>query len=244
MGDNAPGSQHYRSYRDAFTPNGDYNVEVEYVYEQFNIWNEAHLYIHWQNSSNYIGIRTINRSGNWRVEKFQKINNNWSEGVMLDFPGSLSTGQTYRLKLLAQGSNVYGYVDYGSGYQGPYLLGYSSPSSGTVALGVNSCRVSFDNVHIWTGAAKDLALAAASVPDRVVLDANYPNPFNASTLIRYFLPAPQPVELTLFDLLGRPVRRWTQQEQEAGWHQVLWDGEDAQGRPVGTGVYLLSAQDR
>ena len=238
VGSNLNSTQHFRSSRDSFTPNGDYHVETEFIYDQFNVWNEAHLYIHWQNPSNYIGIRTINRSGNWRVEKFQRLNGSWNEGVMLDFSGGMGTGQTYRLKLSAQGGDLFGYVDYGSGYQSPYPLNYFSPPSGTIALGVNSCQISFDNVHIWTGSPKEMEPIARVLPDRVVLTANFPNPFNPSTLIRYFLPTPQPVELTLYDLLGQPLRRLVQEEQPTGWHQVEWNGEDDRGRPVATGVYL------
>lgn len=79
---------------------------------------------------------------------------------------------------------------------------------------------------------------ARALPDRVVLTANFPNPFNPSTAIRYFLPAQQPVKLTLYDLLGRPLRRLVREEQPPGWYQVEWDGRDDQGRPAATGVYL------
>ncbi len=230
-------SSHRNTARDTFTPNGDYNVEVDFKYEQFDTWNEAHLYIHWQDANNYIGVRIIKRGSTWRLENFKKQNGSWSEGVLVNL-NSLSTGQNYKLKLSYSSGSVKAYVDQGSGYQGPYNTGYGTPSTGSVALGANSCKISFDNVHMWTGAPKLSAAVAASLPASISLLAGYPNPFNSSTLIRYFLPSRQATELTLYDLLGRPVRKLVAGRQQTGWNEVLWDGRDADGRPVATGVYL------
>jgi flagellar hook assembly protein FlgD len=54
------------------------------------------------------------------------------------------------------------------------------------------------------------------------------------------------VELILYDLLGRRVRRLVSEFQEAGSHQVAWDGADDRGRVTASGVYLyrLKAVDQ
>ena len=70
------------------------------------------------------------------------------------------------------------------------------------------------------------------------LEQNYPNPFNGRTTITYELPKPGGVELTLYDLLGQPVRRLVSEYRGAGSHQVSWDGADDEGNPVASGVYL------
>ena len=59
-----------------------------------------------------------------------------------------------------------------------------------------------------------------------------------STVIAYRLPHPGTVKLTLYDLLGRPVRRLVSEYQEAGSHEITWDGADDRGRAVASGVYL------
>lgn len=81
-------------------------------------------------------------------------------------------------------------------------------------------------------------LPGDAVPDRYVLDQNYPNPFNPETSIRYQLPQSGPVSLTVFNSLGQTVRTLVQGNKAAGSYTVRWDGRDASGRAVSSGVYL------
>lgn len=76
----------------------------------------------------------------------------------------------------------------------------------------------------------------ASVP--LTLYPNHPNPFNPSTEIAYDLPEAGEVTLTVYNLLGQQVRALVQGRQEAGLHRAAWDGKDARGRPVSSGVYF------
>lgn len=75
--------------------------------------------------------------------------------------------------------------------------------------------------------------------------SNYPNPFNPNTRIAYTLPASaarEPVRLEVFDVTGQRVRVLVDGVQEPGSHQVTWDGTDAAGVPVASGVYLYRLQ--
>jgi hypothetical protein len=65
-----------------------------------------------------------------------------------------------------------------------------------------------------------------SIPDRFMLLQNYPNPFNAQTTIRFILPEPQDVELTVYDLLGRRVEILLDEYRQAGVHAVRFDASD------------------
>ncbi len=73
---------------------------------------------------------------------------------------------------------------------------------------------------------------------------NYPNPFNASTQIRFRIPQAMTVSLQIFDLRGRRVFE-QRKEWKAGLHAFVWRGRDATGRMVASGIYLyrLRAQD-
>ncbi len=67
---------------------------------------------------------------------------------------------------------------------------------------------------------------------------NYPNPFNASTQIAYYLATPGLVRLTIYDVLGQPVRTLVKRGQAAGFYKVLWDARNHQGGLVASGVYI------
>jgi len=76
------------------------------------------------------------------------------------------------------------------------------------------------------------------LPDVYQLQQNYPNPFNPATTIRYSLPQKCQLRLDVFDVLGQWVTTLRDGQQEPGFHVVLWDGRNAAGYPVGTGVYF------
>ena len=78
-----------------------------------------------------------------------------------------------------------------------------------------------------------------SMPDRYYIFQNYPNPFNAATTIVYSIPEPSKVTVEIYDILGRKVETLVQGEQPAGYHQVVWDAEDAS-----SGMYFYRIQAR
>ena len=78
----------------------------------------------------------------------------------------------------------------------------------------------------------------ASLPDRIQLLQNAPNPFNSQTVLSYFLLEPGPVRLEIFSLTGQRVAVLRQGPQQAGYHRLHWDGRDAAGHPVASGAYL------
>jgi hypothetical protein len=66
-----------------------------------------------------------------------------------------------------------------------------------------------------------------SIPSVLSLLQNYPNPFNASTLIEYSLPSASDITIEIYDILGRKVETLVQGEQQSGFHQIIWNAEDA-----------------
>ena len=79
---------------------------------------------------------------------------------------------------------------------------------------------------------------AAAVPDAYRLHANYPNPFNPSTEIRFDLPKAAHATLVIYDLMGREVTRLVDRPLPAGTHAVTWQAE---GLSSGTYIYRLTA---
>ena len=67
---------------------------------------------------------------------------------------------------------------------------------------------------------------------------NAPNPFSTNTAISFSLARPAAVDLVIYDLRGRVVRRLISDPHRAGTHTVIWNGRDADGTPVATGTYF------
>ncbi|MYC72642.1 MAG: PQQ-binding-like beta-propeller repeat protein [Gemmatimonadetes bacterium] len=78
-----------------------------------------------------------------------------------------------------------------------------------------------------------------TIPTTSSLSPNFPNPFNASTQIAYDIASPGPVRLTIYNILGQPVRTLVNQFQPAGSYQVRWDARDQRGTALAAGVYLV-----
>ena len=73
------------------------------------------------------------------------------------------------------------------------------------------------------------------IPGEFSLDQNYPNPFNPTTIIRYSFPHRSHVTLEVFNTLGQQVAIMQNGEEDAGFHQVQFNGSR-----LASGVYFYS----
>ena len=95
------------------------------------------------------------------------------------------------------------------------------------------------------GIAKLEGFLALLVPDETVLLANYPNPFNPETWIPYQLSKPAEVTVTIYAANGAVVRMLDLGHRCAGSYEsrgraAYWDGRNAQGESVASGVYFYT----
>jgi hypothetical protein len=82
--------------------------------------------------------------------------------------------------------------------------------------------------------------ATAPAPARLALAPPQPNPFNPTTVLRFEVPRPGRVWLQIFTAAGTHVRTLVGGESMgAGSYMRTWDGRDAGGRPVASGVYWV-----
>ena len=79
---------------------------------------------------------------------------------------------------------------------------------------------------------------SALVPDAYTLNQNYPNPFSTSTTITYDMPETQKVMIRIFDVKGRLIRTLANEDQNAGFKTVIWDGKNDDGDQVSAGIYF------
>jgi Leucine-rich repeat (LRR) protein len=80
---------------------------------------------------------------------------------------------------------------------------------------------------------------SVSDPDRFELHQNIPNPFNPQTTIRFDVPEASAVRIVVYSVLGQEVATLLSEQRDVGRHQVVWTGQDAYGRSVGSGVYFV-----
>ncbi len=76
--------------------------------------------------------------------------------------------------------------------------------------------------------------AGPPTPEEFDLEPNRPNPFNPSTQIRFALPEPAHVRLTVYDVTGRQVRQLVNIDKAAGYHEATFDASG-----LASGVYLV-----
>jgi len=80
------------------------------------------------------------------------------------------------------------------------------------------------------------------IPSEFALSQNYPNPFNPTTTIKFAIANDARVNLVVYDMLGQKVRTLIDNEQEAGYYSVRWDGTNDFGSKVSSGIYIYRLQ--
>lgn len=83
-----------------------------------------------------------------------------------------------------------------------------------------------------------LPMPGVELPREMELVA-YPNPFNTTLNIRYSVPVESDVEIGIYNMMGEKIRTLVNTRIEPGSYVLVWDGKDANGRPVGTSLYFI-----
>ena len=114
-----------------------------------------------------------------------------------------------------------------------------------VILEVNgaSCEFALDDIY-WEGGGVVSIIEGefGEIPTRFSLNNNYPNPFNPLTTISYDLPEDGFVKVTIYDIMGKPVKDLVNSQQNAGFKSIQWDATNNRGQSVSAGLYLYTIQ--
>jgi len=130
------------------------------------------------------------------------------------------------------GSGVFSFVV----VAGEYSLTIQYLTHALITHGV--INVDDDNVTLG-----DIDITALSEVDNVTpsvtgLRENYPNPFNPTTTIAFDMARSGYVDIDIYNIRGQKVRSLVSGEYGAGTYSVVWNGDDATGRAVGSGMYF------
>ncbi|MBN2088440.1 T9SS type A sorting domain-containing protein [candidate division KSB1 bacterium] len=78
------------------------------------------------------------------------------------------------------------------------------------------------------------------VPLKTEISANYPNPFNPTTSLRYDIAKDTQVSLVIYNMLGQKIKTLVDAPKAAGSYQINWDGTNDAGQKVTTGIYFYT----
>jgi hypothetical protein len=82
----------------------------------------------------------------------------------------------------------------------------------------------------------------SKLPKKFLLKHNYPNPFNAMTIIEYELPRTSAVKVEIFNILGQKVKTLANENQQPGYHRLRWNATNDNGIEVASGIYFYRIQ--
>jgi len=97
-------------------------------------------------------------------------------------------------------------------------------------------QVDFDGTFSYSNVVN----VTYDVPSEFVLNQNFPNPFNPSTRISYFVPNESFVSIKVYDFLGREVKTLVNDFQVTGSYHIVFDASDL---PSGTYFYTMIADN-
>lgn len=110
--------------------------------------------------------------------------------------------------------------------------------------GLKECVISKFDYPLFNGYSIEVYSTPASgidestTPGQFQLYQNFPNPFNPSTTIRFDVPSGSLVQLKIFDVTGELIKTITADVQNAGEHEIVWDGTSDKGIRQPSGVYF------
>jgi hypothetical protein len=119
----------------------------------------------------------------------------------------------------------------------------SSRPAGALVIAVlinNGCIVPRDLIPLSTpNIAFTSPMQSGKAPREASLSVSVsPNPFNPTTTITFAIPQSSHLTLSIYDIAGRRVNTLVDRMMERGSDRVVWNGRDAYGKPVSSGIYF------
>ncbi len=124
----------------------------------------------------------------------------------------------------------------------PLTVTFSPTTVGEIeaALNITSNDTSIGVANVVLIGVGELATGISSdeLPSTFALAPNFPNPFNPTTTLSWQLPQSAQVSIIIYNMLGQVVRQLVSGVHTPGTYKNTWDGRDAAGNSVASGVYI------
>lgn len=129
----------------------------------------------------------------------------------------------------------------------PVDFTWTAPATGGSLTLAAIVLVSTSEYYVLDPVLVDPNTVGVPAPDRrpsvsISLLGNVPNPFGDGTHIRYSLGRPALTSVRIYDLMGRALRDLPILDQDEGEHARRWDGRDASGLALPSGVYFYRVE--
>jgi photosystem II stability/assembly factor-like uncharacterized protein len=182
-------------------------------------------------AGNGLIFRTINGGENWIQDNsgttqslFGTCITNNGIGYASGFGGTL-------LK-----SSSFNYIYCGNGTHKVYIC----HNGHTICVDTNAIQAHLNHGDYLGMCNENLVPENGENQNTVKLFNNYPNPFNPSTIIRFYLPTESNAKLSIYDLTGKEIMRLVDNVLPAGEHEFVWNAADYAS---GIYYYKLEASD-
>jgi hypothetical protein len=102
-------------------------------------------------------------------------------------------------------------------------------------------RMDNGRVSVWSAVIDPNSLTSLSdsekpfIPEKIMITAVYPNPFNASTKIQYKIPCNGWVEVKIYDITGKLINHLFSSSERAGEYTITWNAAN-----LSSGIYIIS----
>ena len=138
-----------------------------------------------------------------------------------------------------------------------YLVIMETPNAAGIGVDTNNSGHSYVNMGTadgWTAyetgeiMLRAIVYTGSETEEGVVIApklaaSNYPNPFNPTTTIAYSVPETGMTSVKVFNLKGQIINTLVNKEVAAGNQSVTWNGKDASGNAVSSGLYFVRVEN-
>ena len=133
-----------------------------------------------------------------------------------------------------------GEYDTNPGISGPGFSGAFGvyPFAGSEIIYVSDVN---NGLFLFSSLATDIVIVPAEIPQQFELFHNFPNPFNHTTKIHFFLNLPSQVLISIYNVHGQLVNKF-KRSYNKGYQFVNWNGTDQNGNKTANGIYIYTLQ--
>jgi hypothetical protein len=174
---------------------------------------------------------------NFDLIKLSSQAQNGKSGVLLWYPNSQPAATRYATQYVTPGTDSARVV-----FQG-FSINYLEEGGQRLQLVRDVVQNYFQEAPCYAASGIDEGspeTGAPAVPDALMQNA--PNPFNPETTIGYSVSRAGRVEIRIYGVRGRLVRRFVTRASAPGRYSVTWNGRDDSGRQLSSGVYFYEIE--